>query len=82
MRIDCDSTCLSKSPSSALLPFFGWEGSPTKIGYRKKGALILTSPLEDVVIKLIVGLLAPFDPGSHQAQAYLGEEWSTCSPST
>ena len=25
--------------------FFGWEGSPTKIGYRKKGTLILTSLL-------------------------------------
>ena len=29
--------------------FFGWEGSPTKIDYRRKvGALILTSPLEDL----------------------------------
>ena len=25
------------------------EGSPTKIEYRKKGTLILTSPLEDLV---------------------------------
>ena len=28
--------------------FLGWEGSPTKIGYRKKGTLILSSPLEDL----------------------------------
>ena len=39
---------LSRSPSGALLPFFGGEGSP-KIDYRKKGALILTSLLEDPV---------------------------------
>ena len=38
------------SPSSALLPFifFGWEGSPTKIDYRKQGTLILTALLEDL----------------------------------
>ena len=40
--------CFSRSPSGALLPFFG-EGSPTKIDYRKKGILILTSPLEDSI---------------------------------
>ena len=28
--------------------FFGWEGSPTKIDYRKKGTLVLTSLLEDL----------------------------------
>ena len=27
-------------------PLFSWEGSPTKIDYRKKGTLILTSLLE------------------------------------
>ena len=32
--------------SSALLPAFLGEGSPTKIDYRKKGTLILTSLLE------------------------------------
>ena len=31
--------------------FFG-EGSPTKINYRKKGSLILTSLLEDLVVIL------------------------------
>ena len=31
-----------------FLPFLG-EGSPTKIDYRQKGALILTSLLEDLV---------------------------------
>ena len=38
-------------------PFFGWEGSPTKIDYKKKvGSLILTSLLED-----LAGVpLAPF----------------------
>ena len=41
--------CLSRSPSGALLPFFGGE-FPTKIDYRKKGTLILTSPLEDLVV--------------------------------
>ena len=35
----------ARSPSSALYPFLG-EGSPTKIDYRKKGSLILTSLLE------------------------------------
>ena len=29
--------------------FFGWEGSPTKINYREKGTLILSSLLEDLV---------------------------------
>ena len=28
-----------------LTPFFGWEGSPTQIDFRKKGTLIL--PTED-----------------------------------
>ena len=37
--------CAARSPSSALLPLFG-EGSPTKIDYRNKSALILTSLLE------------------------------------
>ena len=37
----------TRSPNSALLLFFG-EGSPTKIDYRKKGTLILTSLLEDL----------------------------------
>ena len=32
-------------------PFLG-EGSPTKIDYRKKGTLILTSLLEDLVADL------------------------------
>ena len=39
---------LTRSPSSALLRFF-WEGSPTTIDCRKKGTLILTSLLEDLV---------------------------------
>ena len=29
-------------------PFFGWEGSPTRIENRKKGTLILSSLLEDL----------------------------------
>ena len=28
--------------------FFGWEGSATKIGHRKKGTLFLSSLLEDL----------------------------------
>ena len=40
------------SRSSALSHrFFFWEGLPTKIDYRKKGALILTSLLEDLVVE-------------------------------
>ena len=40
-------------PASCQLlpfPFFGWEGSPTKVDYRKKSGyqLILTSLLEDL----------------------------------
>ena len=34
--------------SSSSHPFFGWEGSPTKIDHRKKATLIRTSPLEDL----------------------------------
>ena len=33
----------------SFLILFGWEGSPTKIDYRKKGTLILTTLLEDLV---------------------------------
>ena len=40
---------LAGFPSSALLPTFLGEGFPTKIDYRKKGTLILTSLLEDLV---------------------------------
>ena len=39
--------CFSRS-----LSFFG-EGSPTKIDYRKKGTLILTFLLEDLVLRQI-----------------------------
>ena len=38
----------SRSPS-ALFPFLG-EGSPTKLDYKKKGTLILTSLLEDLAL--------------------------------
>ena len=39
----------ARSPSSAPShPFFGWEGSPNKIDYIKKGTLILTSLLDDL----------------------------------
>ena len=40
---------MTRSPSSALLWFFfGWEGSPSKTNYTKKGTLILTSLLEEL----------------------------------
>ena len=39
----------TRSPSSALLPTFWGEGSPTKIRYSKRGTLIPTSLLEDLV---------------------------------
>ena len=44
----------SRSPhsSSALLPTFWGEGSPTKNYCRAKGTLILTSLLEDLVLKV------------------------------
>ena len=44
---------LCRSPSCALLPFFGWQGFPTKINYRKKGTRILTSLLEDLVLFVV-----------------------------
>ena len=40
----------ARSRSSALLPPFFGEGSPTKVDYRKKGTLILSSLLEDLFI--------------------------------
>ena len=40
---------MPRSPDTALLLFFFWEGSPTKIDDRKKGTPILTSLLEDLV---------------------------------
>ena len=36
-------------PAVPFYPFLG-EGSPTKMDYRKKATLILTSLLEDLVI--------------------------------
>ena len=36
-----------------VTPFL-WEGSPTKIDYRKNGTLILTSLLEDLVTSLFL----------------------------
>ena len=36
--------------------FVGWEGSPTKTDYRKKGTLVLTALLEDLVHVLSVGM--------------------------
>ena len=33
-----------------FLTLFGGEGSPTKIDYREKGTLILTSLLEDLAL--------------------------------
>ena len=38
----------------------GWEGSPTKIDYSKKGSLILTSPLENLVSKRLAILAISF----------------------
>ena len=40
---------IPRSPSGALLPtFFFGEGSPTKLDYRKNGALVPTSLPEDL----------------------------------
>ena len=58
---------LSRSPSSALShPFLG-EGSPARIDYRKKGTLILTSLLEDLVVKRTKQIVVPC---SCECQAY------------
>ena len=46
----------TRSPSSALLPFF--EGTPTKTDYRRKGTLILTSLLADLD-KLVLCFCSP-----------------------
>ena len=40
----------SRSPSSSLSPFLG-QGSPTKIDYRRKGAFIQTSLVEDLEVE-------------------------------
>ena len=37
-------------PVVPFYPLFFWEGSALKIDYRKKGTLILTSLLEDLVV--------------------------------
>ena len=53
-------------PVVPFYPFLG-EGSPTKIDYRKKGTLILTSLLEDLVWESVAGQLA----GCHSQDAKL-----------
>ena len=48
LAVSCTSTALlTRSPSSAPLLFLV-QGSPTKLDYRKKGTLILSSLLEDL----------------------------------
>ena len=42
----------SRSLSSALLPFCGWEGAATEFDYGKIGTLILPSLLEDLGIHI------------------------------
>ena len=41
---------MTRSPARCptSYPFFGWEGSPKKINYRKQGSLILSSLPEDL----------------------------------
>ena len=39
-------------PVVPFSPLFLRQGSPTKMDYRKKGTLILTSMLEDLVVHL------------------------------
>ena len=50
------------------LPCFSWEGSPTKIDYRKKGSLILTSLLEYLAGR-VAELLEFRDPKGHDPYA-------------
>ena len=54
----CACLCQLGSPARCpLTNFFGWEGSPTKIDYRKKGTLILASLLEGLVMPNLGALL-------------------------
>ena len=57
------ASCLARSPSSALLPTFLGEGSPYN-RLQKKGTLILTSLLED-----LVGVTALGKPTHHPPQS-------------
>ena len=70
----CTNACLrysllttSRSPVVPFYPFLG-EGSPTKIDYRKKGALILTSLLEDldVFVRHLFGTVCHVPAGKPQ----------------
>ena len=45
-------------------PTFFVGRAPTKISYRKKGSLILTSPLEDLVVNKHLDFLGPIHWGS------------------
>ena len=40
---------ITLDPSALFHPLFGWEVCPTKIDHRKKGTLVLSSLLEDLV---------------------------------
>ena len=58
----------SRSPSSALSHrFFFGEGSPTRIDYREKGTLILTSLLKDL------GFIARIFEASNTDAMHLGQ---------
>ena len=46
---ECCFLCRSPTPVVPFYPCLG-EGSPTKIDYIRKGALILSSRLEDLVV--------------------------------
>ena len=61
MSVSLFQGTMSRSPSSGLVPVLG-GGSPTD--YRKKGALVRTSPLEDLDVEwsTVLGVHSSFFP--------------------
>ena len=65
--VSCDlgggiSMAFAGAPLPPVVPFypFSGEGSPTKIDYSKKGTLILTSPLEDLIYLMHIYLYTAY----------------------
>ena len=75
---DLQPTEVGEVPQCPLSPLFLGRGSPPQIDYRKKGALFLTSLLEDLVKDLPCHFLAvdeQFDLfWPHPGSDYLGDE--------
>ena len=66
--------CTSRSPSALLFRFFfGWEGSPTKIDYRKKRK----KKKNRVLFLILTSLLEDLDLGGQRCQTWALELWAT-----